>query len=120
MNRDCSKEVLQQEIELGEVLSNEERDQIFDLLWKREKVFSVDEYNKGRTTLTSHRIELYDITPIQQRPRRFSQNIAEEIKKQCNELMLLDIIEPSTSPWNLQIVPITKKDRSIRLCIDYR
>ena len=115
-----SKEVLQQEIELGEVLSNEERNQIFDLLWKREKVFSVDEYDMGRTSLTSHRIELDDTTPIQQRPRRFPQSIAEEIEKQCKELMLLDIIEPSTSPWNSPIVPIRKKDGSIRLCIDYR
>ena len=59
-------------------------------------------------------------TPIYQRPRRFPPPVAEEIERQCRELHSLDIIEPSASPWNSPIVPVRKKDGSIRLCIDYR
>ena len=29
-----------------------------------------------------------------------------------------EVIEPSTSPWTSPIVPVHKKDGSVRLCID--
>lgn len=34
-------------------------------------------------------------------PRHFQEMVNQEIEKQCTELELLDIIEPSTSPWCL-------------------
>lgn len=70
--------------------------------------------------MKEHHIELYDKTPIYQRPRRFPEVVNQEIERQCRELHLLDIIEPSSSPWSSPVVPVRKKDGSIRMCIDYR
>ncbi len=42
------------------------------------------------------------------------------VKAEVNQLLKLGIIIPSHSPWSSPIVPILKKDGSIRLCIDYR
>ncbi|XP_058006480.1 uncharacterized protein LOC131181634 [Hevea brasiliensis] len=40
----------------------------------------------------------------------------------CVDIVLLDkgFIQPSTSPWGAPILFMRKKDRSLRLCIDYR
>ncbi|KAL7631583.1 UNVERIFIED_CONTAM: hypothetical protein RMT77_018115 [Armadillidium vulgare] len=74
----------------------------------------------GNASMTPHRIELFDDTPICQKTRRFSDKIAREIEEQCEELLLKDIIEPSISPWNSPIVPVRKKDSSLRMFLDYR
>ena len=46
--------------------------------------------------------------------------MAKAVEEQCAELLAADIIEPSKSPWSTPIVPIRKKDGTIRLCVDYR
>ena len=74
----------------------------------------------GRFDIEAHRIELTDKTPIYQRARRFPEVITEDIERQCRELQLLDIIEPSRSAWSSPVVPIKKKDGTVRLCVDYR
>ena len=39
------------------------------------------------------------------------------MRKIVEEMLHNDAIKPSTSPW---ASPVAKKDRSIRMCIDYR
>ena len=43
-----------------------------------------------------------------------------ELKVQMKELVNKGFIRPSTSPWGAPILFVKKKDRSLRLCIDYR
>ena len=101
-------------------LSNLNKTRVMDMLLSREKVFSVNESDIGKASVTEHKIVLNDSAPIYQRPRRVRQPINDEIEKQCRELTEADIIEPTTSPWSSPIVPIRKKDGTIRLCVDYR
>ena len=107
------------EIPLGDLLPTEAK-LVVDMLLYQRQVLSRDDDDIGRLATTTHRIVLNDETPIRQRPRRFPRPITEEVEKQCAELRDLDIIEPSCSPWSSPIVPIRKKDGSIRLCVDYR
>lgn len=42
------------------------------------------------------------------------------VKDEVNTMLKNGIIQPSTSPWVSPIVICTKKDGSVRFCIDYR
>ena len=101
-------------------LSEEQRKGVLAMLQSRSQVFSTGDDDIGQMGLTEHHIKLSDETPIYQRPRRLPDPVSEEIDAQCRELTLLDIIEPSSSPWSSPVVPVRKKDGSIRMCIDYR
>ena len=43
-----------------------------------------------------------------------------ELKSQVEELLGKQFIRPSTSPWGASVLLVKKKDRSSRLCVDYR
>ena len=107
-------------IELDPDLSDSERDIVLRLLKDEEAVFSRGDDDIGTLTGSTHRIVLYDYSPIYQRPRRFPEVVNAEVEKQCQELYEADVIEPSNSPWSSPVVPVRKKDGSLRLCIDYR
>ena len=101
-------------------LADDQRSRVHQLLQSYQDIFGSSTFKGTQASVTKHQIKLYDDTPIFQKPRRFPAPIAEEIERQCQELNALDIIEPSVSPWSSPIVPVQKKDGSLRLCIDYR
>ena len=43
-----------------------------------------------------------------------------EIKVQMEEMVNKGFVRPCTSPWGAPVLFVKKKDRSMRLCIDYR
>ena len=107
------------EVDLQDHLTEGEKEAIRELLENNKGVFGRAS-EVGLINVPPHGIELTDYTPIFQRPRRFPEPINEELERQCGELQLLDVIEPSSSGWSSPVVPIRKKDGTIRLCIDYR
>ena len=44
----------------------------------------------------------------------------QELKMQLKELLDLGLIRPSVSLWGAPVIVIRKKEKSWRLCIDYR
>ena len=43
-----------------------------------------------------------------------------ELKSQLQELTDKGFVRPSFSPWGAPVLFVKKKDRSLRLCVDYR
>jgi len=43
-----------------------------------------------------------------------------ELKKQLQELLEKGLIQPSSSPWCCPALFVKKKDKSLRMCVDYR
>lgn len=62
-----------------------------------------------------------DEKPIQQKLRKIHPNLESQIKLELNKLLKDKIIFPFRhSRWVSNMVPIRKKNRDIRICIDFR
>jgi hypothetical protein len=58
--------------------------------------------------------------PIAKRPYRMAPTELAELKFEIAELQQKGYIRPSLSPWGALVLFVTKKDGSMRMCIDYR
>ena len=67
-----------------------------------------------------HEIKLSDQIPTTCAPRLIPHSRRAAVEKQLKILLDSGCIEKSTSPYSAPIVPVRKKDGSIRMCIDYR
>ncbi|KAG8492907.1 hypothetical protein CXB51_010118 [Gossypium anomalum] len=59
-------------------------------------------------------------TPISTASYRMAPTKLKELKTQLQELMDRGFARPSSSPWGAPVLFVKKKDRTMRLCIDYR
>ena len=90
------------------------------LLREYADVFSQNDDDIGRTSMTKHDIYTRNADPRRLPPRRVPIAKREEIDKQIQSLLQRGLIEESDSPWASPIVLVKKKDGSQRLCVDYR
>ena len=66
-------------------------------------------------------IELHPGTsPISMTPDRMAPVELQELKVQLQELLDKEFIRLSTSPWGAPVLFAKKKDKTLRMCIDYR
>jgi hypothetical protein len=67
------------------------------------------------------KIELQPGTaPIAKSPYKVSTVEMKELKIQLHVLLDKGYIHPSTSPWGCSALFVEKKDKELRLCVDYR
>ena len=65
-------------------------------------------------------IELHsDTLPISMTPHRMAPSELQELKVQLQELLDRGFIRQKTSPWGAPVLFSKKKDKTLRLCIDY-
>jgi hypothetical protein len=57
--------------------------------------------------------------PIHNAPYRMAPTVLRGLKEQLQELLDRGFICPSVSPWGVLVLFVKKKDKSMRLCIDY-
>ena len=66
-------------------------------------------------------IELHlGTSPISMTPHRMASVELQELRVQLQELLDKGFIRSSTSPWGTPVLFAKKKDKTLRLCIDYR
>ncbi|GKD55688.1 putative reverse transcriptase domain-containing protein [Tanacetum coccineum] len=60
------------------------------------------------------------VAPVARAPYRLAPSEMKELSDQLKELSDKGFIRPSSSPWGALVLFVKKKDRSFRMCIDYR
>ena len=83
-------------------------------------IFASPDGKLGRTNLIEHEIETGDSAPIKQRAWRLPFAKRQVAENEVKRMLAEDIIEPAHGPWASPIVLVTKKDGSVRFCVDYR
>jgi hypothetical protein len=67
------------------------------------------------------KIELQPGTaPVYKRPYPMARNEMAELKTQLQELLNKGYIQPNCSPWGCPAIFVSKKDKTQRLCVNYR
>lgn len=102
------------------ITSSDKLNMIVDLLYSYEDVVSQEDWDLGRTTVTSHDIDTGDTVPIKESPRRLPPHRREVVEDKTTEMIRMDVIRPFNSPWAAPIVLVKKKDGSLWFCNDYR
>lgn len=78
------------------------------------------EPRKSKETGVEMRIVLTDDIPVYQRARRLAEEEKNEVESQLNRWLQAHIIKRSTADYSSPVVPVRKKDGTVRVCVDYR
>lgn len=102
------------------VESKEQLSLLKELLEKNEDVFSKHFMDYGHTTTVQHEIPLVDPKPFRLPYRKIPPSQYQEVRQAISQMEEAGVIRPSKSPYASPIVVVTKKDGSLRICVDYR
>lgn len=105
------------EVDINPGLSDEQREQIRDIVYEFRDIFSDA---PGICTLGTHKIQLTTGEPIQSRPYPLPHAMREAVDAELDAMLELGVIEPSISAYASPIVVVRKSDGTNRLCVDYR
>ena len=101
-------------------LNNDEKFKAQNMLIRKRMKFAKNKGDLGRTKVVRHTIDIEKNRPIKIRPGRMPKSKREEGEKEIKRMLDQGIIVPSKSPWAAPVVLVRKKDRSIRVCTDFR
>jgi transposase InsO family protein len=99
-------------------LNLSEQQTVVDMLSKHAEMWNG---KLGEISVTKHRIELVpNARPVYQAPYRAGKQSREIENTEVQRMLKAGVIEPANSEWASPVVLITKKDGSVRFCVDYR
>ena len=116
-NKEIVREEIKQKLEETNITDPEIERELGDVLWRHRAVFRKE---PGRLKTYQHILRVKENQPFVGRsypvPMAYRDKVDEEIRKILNK----GIIQRSRSPYINPMIPVIKKDGSIRLCLDAR
>ena len=101
-------------------LTVEQTSEVCELVLEDTDWFAKRDGKTGNTDWGEHGVNVQGAPPLKtsyQGVPRAKQQIDDE---HVDKMLKQGVIEPSDSPWSFPTVLVTKKDGSIRFCVDYR
>ena len=98
-------------------LTVEQSTQLDDVLQEWAVVLSAD---PDRMSIVNHAINTGSVSPFTVAPYQVPSDWREQLKEAVGILLQAGIISPSWSPWPSPVLPVKKKDGTIRICVDFR
>lgn len=102
------------------ILSESDCHKLAHLLQSFGDVFSTGPADLGRTSIVQHDIQTTPGPPVKQPPRRMATDKQLASDQQLQQSLDAGVAQPSNSSWAAPIVVVRKKDKTPRLCVDYR
>ena len=110
--------------DIGSLLSTNLKEQIMSLLKEFKDCFTwnYDEKLGLDRGLMEHRLPIRpEFHPFQQPPRRMSNEVELKVKKEIEKVLKAKFIKPTRYvQWLENIVLVMKKNRKLRVCVDFR
>ena len=111
-------------VSLGKCCSPSERSKLFNLFQQYKDVFAwtYDDLKMYDTRIIQHIIPIKaGVKPFQQKLRKMHPKLQPLIQSEVKKLLDVKIIfKIRHSEWVVNLVPVRKKSREIRLCVDFR
>lgn len=106
-------------------MNSEEKNEILKLIKEYSDIFHNENQPLSFTSEIKHHIHTTDEVPVFTKSYRYPEIHRAEVKKQIQEMLSQNIIQPSHSPWSSPIWVVPKKLDSVgkrkwRIVIDYR
>ena len=115
-----TREEYLQKFHIGEELTLKQREQIGNLLVKYRDRFVFEGDSLGIVKGVTHVVDTGDAKPVNRQPYRVSLKERLAIEQQVNEMLDKGIITPIISEWGHPVVIVSKRDLTLRFCVDYR
>ena len=120
--KDSSFQTVWNALELGEnkmLLDNPSvQQQAKRLIFDYQDIFSTSA--PGETDLVELSLKLKEgVEPIRQKVRPLNPALEKDLDGQIDQWLEQGVIEPSDSPWSSPLVPVKKKDGTVRWAVDF-
>ena len=108
---------INKKLEEAAITNQEEKNQLKEILWRHREVFRKQ---PGRLLSYEHILRVRENQTFIGRSYPIPMAYREKVEEEIQKMLDMGIIQRSSSPYINPIVPVIKKDGTVRLCLDAR